>query len=117
MVSNANDYSVVAVFLTGTPAEMLCISENLVYALNSSGEILVRYGITPANPSGDYWKKIPGAFKYISGETAFSYICHCYAIARCLYIYTSPCRLVNSNNSICDFIVVSHEFKFAKYLY
>ncbi len=51
----------------GTPAESLCLSERYVYALTSQGEVLIRFGVSEDNTTGDYWKKVPGAFKAISG--------------------------------------------------
>ena len=67
----------------GSPASSLSISEKYVYALTSDGEVLVRYGITPVDVIGDYWKKIPGAFAALSGmveksklfESNLSYHC------------------------------------------
>ena len=54
---------------TGTTAEKLCLSERYVYALNNLGEVLIRFGVLQDNPGGNYWKKLPGAFKSITGTT------------------------------------------------
>ncbi len=55
------------IFVSGTPAESLCLSDKLVYALNAEGEVLTRYGIAEDHVDGDYWKKSPGCFKSIAG--------------------------------------------------
>ena len=52
------------------------MSERYVYALNTHGEVLVRFGVSPDNPGGDYWKKVPGAFKEITGKTISVHNCH-----------------------------------------
>lgn len=44
----------------------------MVFALNKSGEILTRYGISEQNVAGDYWKKQPGAMEQISGKTKWT---------------------------------------------
>ncbi len=59
-------YLMIPSFL-GTPAESLCLSDKLVYALNAEGEVLTRYGIAEDHVDGDYWKKSPGCFKSIAG--------------------------------------------------
>ncbi len=51
----------------GTTAEQLCLSERYVYALNAAGEVLMRYGVVHDNPGGNYWKKVPGALKQMTG--------------------------------------------------
>ena len=53
---------------SGTPANQLSISKLTVWALNPEGEILHRLGVSLANRGGDYWKKIPGVFTYLSGK-------------------------------------------------
>ena len=55
-------------FLTGTLATQLTVSNKCVWALNPNGEILCRYGISMKNPTGDYWRKVPGVFHQISGK-------------------------------------------------
>lgn len=52
---------------TGTLATQLTVSDTCVWALNPNGEILCRYGISLKNPTGDYWRKVPGVFYQISG--------------------------------------------------
>lgn len=54
--------------ISGTTAVQLTLSEHYVYALKSNGEILVRYGVTPQNILGDYWRAIPGVFQLLSGS-------------------------------------------------
>lgn len=53
--------------LTGTQAKQIVLSENFVWVLNHSGEVLCRYGVDLENIAGDYWRKIPGSFSSISG--------------------------------------------------
>ena len=45
----------------------ISVSSSGVWALNTDGEILFRYGITEDDVSGNYWKKIPGCFTKVSG--------------------------------------------------
>ncbi|WAR18488.1 TCPR2-like protein [Mya arenaria] len=47
-------------------AKQISMSNNFVWALNHAGELLCRYGITQDNITGEFWKKIPGNFSYIS---------------------------------------------------
>lgn len=56
---------------TGTLATQLTVSDTCVWALNPNGEILCRYGISLKNPTGDYWRKVPGVFYQISGTLQF----------------------------------------------
>ena len=55
------------VHVPGIQALDLTVSRSGVWALNTSGEILFRHGITETNVTGDYWKKVPGCFTKISG--------------------------------------------------
>ena len=57
----------VSLNVLGIPAQSLCISEKLVYALSADGEILVRHGISQDNVAGNYWRKIPGVMASLSG--------------------------------------------------
>ncbi|XP_071510705.1 tectonin beta-propeller repeat-containing protein 2-like isoform X1 [Diadema antillarum] len=50
----------------GTQANQLCISTDSVWALCPNGELACRFGISSENATGDYWKKIPGNFRYIT---------------------------------------------------
>ena len=54
-------------YFLGTLATQLSLSNHYVWALSPAGEILCRYGVTEDNVTGDYWKKMPGNFTYISG--------------------------------------------------
>ena len=51
----------------GTLATQLALSDHYVWALSPAGELLCRYGVSTDNATGDYWKKVPGNFTYISG--------------------------------------------------
>ena len=55
-------------FLPGIQAIDMAITKTGIWALNTQGEIFFRYGIALDNPTGDYWKKIPGALTKISGN-------------------------------------------------
>lgn len=59
-------------YFTGTLATQLTVSDTCVWALNPNGEILCRYGISLKNPTGDYWRKVPGVFYQISGTLILS---------------------------------------------
>jgi hypothetical protein len=42
-------------------------SDDSVWALSQKGDIYRRYGITQTNFVGDYWKKVPGNAKALTG--------------------------------------------------
>ena len=45
----------------------IALSDNFVWAINHSGELLCRHGVNMDNVTGDYWKVVPGNFSYITG--------------------------------------------------
>jgi hypothetical protein len=61
-------YSSFPLLVAGIQALDLTVSSSGVWALNTNGEIMFRYGIAQGNVSGDYWKKIPGCFTKLSGS-------------------------------------------------
>ena len=70
----AENTGFISVFLcVGTQADDLALSERLVYAVTPSGELMIRYNVFEDNPAGDYWKRVPGAFKTISGMQEMLY--------------------------------------------
>lgn len=54
--------------IPGTQATQLCMSSDTVWALCPNGELACRFGISADNATGDYWKKISGNFKYVTGR-------------------------------------------------
>jgi hypothetical protein len=44
-----------------------------VWALSPKGSVYRRYGITNTNFIGDYWKKIPGSVKAVTGNLTYSF--------------------------------------------
>ena len=55
-------------FFPGSGAVSLSISNKIVYAMTSTGEILVRRGISQSTIAGSHWTKIPGAMHSITGK-------------------------------------------------
>ena len=52
--------------IPGERVKELCASNEKVYALSQSGELLCRYGITESNVQGNYWRKMPGKYEHIT---------------------------------------------------
>ena len=52
--------------IPGEHVKELCASNEKVYALSQSGELLCRYGITESNVQGNYWRKMPGKYEHIT---------------------------------------------------
>ena len=50
----------------GEHVKELCASNEKVYALSQSGELLCRYGISESNVQGNYWRKMPGKYEHIT---------------------------------------------------
>lgn len=50
----------------GEHVKELCASNEKVYALSQSGELLCRYGISERNIQGNYWRKMPGKYDHIT---------------------------------------------------
>ena len=50
----------------GVHASKLCISNVRVWCCCASGDLVWRSSVTPRNPTGDYWKRIPGTFSDVS---------------------------------------------------
>ena len=60
--------SVSFILFSGLIGQSLVISECVVYVLDNGSNLYMRCGICEQNVMGDYWKKIPGQFKRISGN-------------------------------------------------
>ena len=71
-VLKINQLSVWFLVISGIQVLDISVSSSGVWALNTNGEILFRYGITEEDVSGNYWKKIPGCFTKVSGMEAVS---------------------------------------------
>lgn len=54
--------------ITGELVRRITVSNNRVFALTPSGEVLCRQGITQKNPAGNYWRRLPGVFEEISSN-------------------------------------------------
>ena len=52
--------------IPGEHVKELCASNEKVYALSQSGELLCRYGISESNVQGNYWRKMPGKYEHIT---------------------------------------------------
>ena len=52
--------------IPGEHVKDLCASNEKVYALSQSGELLCRYGISENNVQGNYWRKMPGKYEKIT---------------------------------------------------
>ena len=52
--------------IPGEHVKELCASNEKVYALSQSGELLCRYGISEKNVQGNYWRKMPGKYEHIT---------------------------------------------------
>lgn len=52
--------------IPGEHVKELCASNEKVYALSQSGELLCRYGISEKNIQGNYWRKMPGKYEHIT---------------------------------------------------
>ena len=63
-------------FVSGTPSGIqavdMAITRTGLWAVNTQGEIFFRYGIALDNPTGDYWKKIPGTLAKITGNLSLA---------------------------------------------
>lgn len=55
------------VLVSGIEATALTISDGHVYALSPKGQIFCRYGLSNRNFIGDYWRRIPGHAKTLTG--------------------------------------------------
>ena len=52
--------------IPGEHVKELCASNEKVYAISQSGELLCRYGISESNVQGNYWRKMPGKYEHIT---------------------------------------------------
>ena len=52
--------------VSGSSGKDLAISSNHVWCLGPRGDVLCRFGVSPSNVCGDYWKKVPGNFEKLS---------------------------------------------------
>ena len=52
--------------IPGERVKELCASNEKVYALSQSGELICRYGISANNVQGNYWRKMPGKYEHIT---------------------------------------------------
>ena len=54
------------------PSELIkevCVTNEKVYGLTPSGELLCRYGIAEGNVQGNYWRRMPGRYEHITTGT------------------------------------------------
>ena len=52
--------------VTGEALKRITVSDDRVFGLTLSGDLLLRQGINKENPAGIYWTKLPGNFEEIS---------------------------------------------------
>jgi hypothetical protein len=65
-------------------------SGTAVWAVSPTGSVYCRYGITNTNFVGDYWKKIPGSVKAVTGNVTYS-MAHCKVTYMSQRIVGFPC--------------------------
>ncbi len=44
----------------------LCVTNDHVYGLTPSGELLCRYGVSEENVQGNYWRRMPGRYEHLA---------------------------------------------------
>ncbi len=50
----------------GEQIRELCVTNEYVYGLTPTGELLCRYGISEENVQGNYWRRMPGRYEHLA---------------------------------------------------